>query len=152
MVGQWPLKPLTGVRIPAPQPTRIKINNSFKIVQKEIPENSLDLANIYHKGIDRPAIVFGDYKLYIDPELSKKMSNPYPVATYGSEDSAILDEKAFDILVQYVNGDKSKLEEYLRTLTEFEINYSDNEERHQNRTPIEEEILDIMKKGGYFDQ
>ena len=117
---------------------------------KETPENSLDLANMYHRGLDRPAIVFGDYKLYIDPELSKKMN--HPVATYGSDDSAILDGKAFDILAEHAIGDKSKLEEYLRVLTEFEINYSDNEERHQNRTPIEKEILDIMKEGGYFNQ
>jgi hypothetical protein len=95
-------------------------------------------------------------KLIVTQGLADRMrNNAHPVATYVSPDSAEMDGEAFDMLRQACGGgspefDKPRFERYLDAVIEFETKYSDNEERHQHRLPIEEEILKVLTEGGYF--
>lgn len=74
-----------------------------------------------------------------------------PVATWGSPESAVIDKRVFEILKEECGDDIGKLNSYLDAILNFEINFSDNAERHLNRLPIEAEILEILKKRGYLD-
>ena len=94
----------------------------------------------------------GQNKLY---RKSFEIHNPdgttdnNPVATWMSSTSAAIDPRAYDIL-EKVCRDSNKLNSYLKAILDFELNHSDNIERHKNRPPIEEEILTVLKKHGYF--
>lgn len=109
-------------------------------------------AKHYERGAATPAFIFNGNELYIYPDLSYWMNGIAPVATWGGTHSALIDEKAFDIILAHCGDDEQKLRAYMRAITEFEIHHSDDEERHLHRTPIEQEILDILTDGGYFEQ
>lgn len=97
-------------------------------------------------------------KLFVQ-DLSEKMFDretgnhvQSPVATWGGESAAIIDRRAYEILRTVCLNDQEKLNKYLNVILEFEINHSNDQSRHENRLPIEQEILDILQQGGYFEQ
>lgn len=94
-------------------------------------------------------------KLFVNRELASRMRFPHPVATYAGPDAAEIDGPAFDILHHACGGggekfEKERFERYLDAILEFETKHSDDEARHKNRLPIEEEMLRILTEGGYF--
>ena len=115
----------------------------------------------YHDGkdgkIEIPELVFesGEDQLYVQ-NLEHRMFDgnghevKSPVAMPGGLHAAIIDQRAYEMLKQNCGEDKEKFDSYLKAILYFEIHHSDDEERHQNREPIEEEILDVLRAMGYF--
>ena len=109
----------------------------------------------YPRGLRVPAFEFEGKQLFIDDELEGKMH--HALATFGGEYSAIIDGRAFDIVYRACGGgtaafDRGRFEGYLRAITDFEIHHSGDQERHEHRLPVEEEILRIVTEGGYFKE
>lgn len=91
----------------------------------------------------KPDFIFGKNHLHIDSELSKTM--PGAGATYGGTHPTLISREAFQILKEHCGNNRKKFLKYLKAITDFEVRFSDNEERHKHRTPVELEILEILK-------
>ncbi|MEK7603514.1 MAG: hypothetical protein AAB461_00125 [Patescibacteria group bacterium] len=113
----------------------------------------------HYRKFETPELVFelGGDKLYVQ-NLENRMVDrngqevKSSVATYGGPHTAIIDRRAYEMLKQHCGENKVKFDSYLEAIMYFEIHHSDDEERHQNREPVEEEILDVLKEQGYFDK
>ena len=117
---------------------------------KELPPFA-DMPPEYRHDHIRPVFEFDGTTLYAQDDLASRMTgNRYPVATWGSKNSAIMDGRAFDMLRKACGDDRTRFENYLRAITDFEIAHSDDKERHEHRTPVEQEILDALTREGYF--
>ena len=93
----------------------------------------------------------GKNKLYKQDLNMKEYGKPIqnPIATWMSADSAAIDSRAYEILKKECGANTHKLNSYLRAILDFEINHSDNPQRHNELLPIEEEIFVLLEKNGY---
>lgn len=107
---------------------------------------TLQLGN---RSLRWPVWTDGRIRLCIQDDLHV-MTRGRCVATWAGDDIAIIDGAAFDIFRTVCGDDLQRLERYLQTIAEFEIHYSDSQERHEHRTPTELEILSVLRENGYF--
>ena len=92
----------------------------------------------------------GNKRLHMQDLRARGVSSPNPVAMWAGVNEAVIDTRAYEILKKECGTDREKLESYLRAILNFELQSSGDFERHENRTPVEKEILTILKDRGYF--
>ena len=71
------------------------------------------------------------------------------VAIRAGQSAAVIDTRAYETLKRKCAGDETRFQSYLKAILDFEINHSDDPVRHENRLPIELEIMELLKQEGY---